>query len=147
MTTAPLQNQEHLEAQQAELNATNDAFKATLTKEERAKYEAVGQAMRILTEAKVPAYLFPRLMSPLHDTSICYQYNNMMELTEFDSSGKQTDSAKKFLWETHLSFYGTFFNWSVFSLNYKPLEFNWNEFAGKLLPMLDRGFWFNKDGK
>lgn len=46
MTTAPLQNLEHLEARQAELNATNDAFKATLTEEERAKYEAVGRAMR-----------------------------------------------------------------------------------------------------
>lgn len=147
MTTISIQNQEHLEARQAELNATNDAFKATLTEEERAKYEAVGQAMRILTEAKVPVYMFPRLMSPLHDMPICYQYNNMMELTEFDSSGKQTDGARKFLWETHLSFYGAIFNWVVTSLNYKPVEFNWSEFSHRLLMMLDKGFRFNKDGK
>lgn len=86
-------------------------------------------------------------MSPLHNTPICYQYNNMMELTEFDSFGKQTEETKKFLWETHTSFFGAVFNWSVFSLNYRPLEFRWNEFVGKLLPMLDKGFRFNKDGK
>ncbi len=75
MTATEMQNEEHREAYQAEVNARNDKFIASLDEKAQAKFKAVGEALKILTEAGVVSYVFP-LLPTMTGAVLFYQYNN-----------------------------------------------------------------------
>lgn len=76
-------NQEQLEARQAELNKSNSESYAKMTEEEKAKINAVDQAMTILTEAGVKTWIFPMLPNKNCTVETMSQYNNCVEFLEF----------------------------------------------------------------
>jgi hypothetical protein len=80
-------NAEQLEAEQEALNQKNRELIEALSEEEREKYQAVGEALQILSRAGVQSILFSILPLPEGHTSpfekeTCFQHNNCMEVNK-----------------------------------------------------------------
>lgn len=88
-----MENQEHREAFQQETNKTIDDFKETLSKEDKAKYDAVDKAMRILSDANVKTYMFPMLKyQGSKGKEVSIQYNNFEKFIKYNG-GKMTNQS------------------------------------------------------
>ena len=81
-------NQEHIEAAQEDANKIRANFQASLSTEDKKKFEAVESAVKILVDNGVPFFLFPCLPSPFGDD--CWQWNSAGALTKFDEAGVVT---------------------------------------------------------
>jgi len=88
-------NQEQLEARQTELNKKNRSDYLQMTDSERAKIDAVDQAMDILTKAGVKAWVFPVIPYKGSEVDIMVQYNNMTEFLEFPNGVASEEDSKQ----------------------------------------------------
>lgn len=80
--------EEQIEAAQNSVNQEQEATLKELLPEDAAKYNAIGSACKILTDAKVPFLLIP--ITPIADGKVMpRQYNNFQDLfAKFDEAGK-----------------------------------------------------------
>lgn len=86
-------NQEQVEADQAQLNKKNDEFIASLSLEDQNKFNAIGDAMKILTDAGVQCWLHPFLPTSRSTRDLMYQYNNFSEFAKFENGmGSEEDN-------------------------------------------------------
>jgi hypothetical protein len=92
-------NQEQLEAHQVQLNKENEERFQKLPLEDQEKIKALDRAIRILTEAQIPCYLFPFLKSREDYPKTCSQYNNAREIKDFwnESGNLNRDLFKDFV--------------------------------------------------
>lgn len=88
-----MMNVEQLEAIQEDINKEKANYIKTLSQEHQLKFEAVSQACKILTEAKVRFYMFPMLKNPSSDCDEAVQYNNFLDLME-EEGGQITEKCK-----------------------------------------------------
>lgn len=126
-----IQNQEHIEAAQAEQNKINDDFRKSLSPEENKKFEAVSGAMKILSDAQVPCLMFPMLPSRENkNMEVAYQYNNMEILSEY-VDGKMTEQTKNNVTTFNVrTVNGIFLH--LDKMIFRGLPFNWDQFCYNL---------------
>lgn len=89
------QNQEYHEAQQASVDEYRKKFYATLTEHEKAQFDAVEQACKLLVDAGVLFYLFPMLPDGSGrpeeaDYASLWQYNSLDKFVKYDAAGRLT---------------------------------------------------------
>ncbi len=117
----PQLNEEHYEAGQHELNERNEQLKETLDSLNKAKFDAVSQAMKILSDAKVLALLFPILTSPKGGESV-YQFNNGGEFAVW-KEGKLTKQSQIDAYIFNMQLFNGFINYVMgFNPSFTRLE-------------------------
>jgi uncharacterized protein involved in tolerance to divalent cations len=106
-------NLEYLEAAQAELNRRNEEFFKSLSIEDQEKFNAVSQALKLLSSAGVKCFLFPYLPTPRDSyKESYYQYNNINEFLTWDNSLKLTKESKELLCKSNHSIITSLFQYA-----------------------------------
>lgn len=89
-------NEEQFEATQADTNKYLEEFIKTLSEEDRNKFKAVEQAVKILLDAKVMAYVFPLLpYGNDKNKETVWQWNTIMPLMKIEDGKIEEASLKK----------------------------------------------------
>jgi len=84
---------EYIEAEQSQKNQEREKFLNTANDEIKSQFKAIDEAHKILSKHKIPYYLFTYL--PLgynRDIKGLWQWNNIMENSSFDATGKPINS-------------------------------------------------------
>jgi hypothetical protein len=87
-----MNTKKELEDKQQKINMENAAFIETLTGEDKLHFEAVEQAVKILSQAKVPFFMFPNLLTIRG--KMVLQYNNFGELNLYKEDGSVTKESR-----------------------------------------------------
>jgi hypothetical protein len=100
-------NREQIEALQVKISEKRKEFTDTLSDEDRAKFEAVDAAEKILTDAGIFFYLFPRLPNKKENFPngrSVWQWNNLTTLVELDENAVPTENGTKDISEMNSGF-------------------------------------------
>jgi hypothetical protein len=100
------QNREEFNKLQEEADKIRNTDLAKLTPKEKKKFDAIDQAIKLLSDNNIPFYLFPILPhSESQGRGICYQYNNLAGFVK-SVDGKPTKTSSLWLsWFNHSFYY------------------------------------------
>ena len=78
-----------LEIQQ-EVDEWRNNLKTSMVSEEKSKHDAVEKAINILSQAKVPAYLYVDLPNPDYPIGVpcIFQFNTVVGMVDYDKNGE-----------------------------------------------------------
>ena len=80
---------EHVEARQAAIDAERNAYIETLAADDRERFLAMEKAVKVLTEAKVPFFLWAKPNPAQLDSRAIWQYQKTTYLDPFGEVGNK----------------------------------------------------------
>ena len=82
---------EYLEAKQEKANIDRQEFLKSVSSDERAKHETIDKVIKMMTEADIPFFLFPCIVSNLNKKKIgAWGWNSLWKYVTFDKYDRLT---------------------------------------------------------